>query len=124
VTEIVERRRHPRVAAGFALRLEPPRTSTPSAASVHDISRAGVRCISEVPLPAMTVVALRLEIPALDDDRGPTEIACQGVVVRSGVIDGPGEPRFESAIMFQDLDVGAGEAIDRYVYHRINSPTD
>ncbi len=118
VTEIVEKRRHPRVAADFAINVNPPNT-----AIVQDISRAGVRCTSQIPLPPMTIVALRLEISSPTRDGSPTEIVCQGVVVRNQVIEHPDGPMFEAAIVFQDLSPEAEVAIDRFVADRLISPT-
>ena len=117
MTEIVEKRRHPRVAADFALELKPA-----NAATVKDISRAGVRCISQMPLPPMTVVALRLEIPSPEGDGTTCEVSCDGVVVRNSVIEHPQGTRFEAAIIFRKLEPAAEAAIDRYVRHRLSSP--
>jgi hypothetical protein len=119
VTEIVEKRRHPRVAADFALDLKPA-----TAATVRDISRAGVRCVTPLPMPPMTVVALRLEIPAPGGDGEPCAVNCAGVVVWNRVIEHQDGPMFEAAILFQDLAPAAEEVIERFVRHRLNSPAD
>lgn len=96
----------------------------PDTATVQDISRAGVRCISRIPLPPMTVVALQLELASTTRAGTPSEISCQGVVVRNQVIEHPDGPMFEAAIVFQNLSPEAEAAIDRFVAHRLSSPAD
>ncbi len=77
----------------------------------------------------MTAVAFRLEIPSSTEDGEIREVACRGVVVRNRVIEAPAgsaadaEPRFEAAIIFQDLDPEAQEAIEGFVLQQLNSQT-
>ncbi len=77
----------------------------------------------------MTAVAFRLEIPSSTEDGDIREVACRGVVVRNRVLEAPdgsmpeAEPLFEAAILFQDLDPEAQEAIEGFVLQQLNSQT-
>lgn len=116
VQRMVEKRQYPRAPADFRMRLDPVRSAT-----VRDISRAGVSCVTSSPLVPMTVVGLLLEIPVTGGD-GYVEMPCQGVVVRSGVFQDASGTRYESAILFRDLHPAQQAAIDAYVSRRLSSP--
>ena len=111
-----EKRQHPRVAARLPLKL-----GAVASAKVHDISHSGVRCITSNPLTPMTMVGLLLEIPEDETDETYVEIPCQGVVVRSRVIEGEQSPSYEAAILFQDLEETARQLIDAYVNRHLNA---
>jgi len=108
----VERRRHPRVTADIPARLE-ARTS----ATVRDISRSGVRCVTESLLTPMTLVEFLLELPT--GDQGYEELQCRGVVVRSRVLDEDDGTKFEAAILFKDLDGDARDRVESFITSRL-----
>ena len=115
-----ENRRHPRVQADFPVRMGPL-----ASVVVRDLSLSGVRCLSRYPITPMTMVGLRLEVPTGED--GPeavSEITCQGVVVRCRVLEEGDEPRYETAILFQDLPPPDRERMSRYISSRLESTPD
>jgi len=114
----IERRQHPRVPAGFPLKLD-----SLSEATVRDISRSGVCCVTSNPLSPMTLVGLLLELPTGrpgGDDHVPCP--CRGVVVRCRALDDVKGPSYETAILFQDLEPDAVDMIGSYVDGQLSSP--
>ncbi len=119
--EIIEKRKYPRATTSFPLRLGALRS-----AKVEDVSRAGVRCLVSEPVAPMTVVGLLLEIP-VEGEEGDSyyEIPCKGVVVRCDAVPGEGEePRYEAAILFQDLTPEASRFLETWVNAHLSSPAD
>lgn len=112
MTQQLERRRYPRVTADIPARLD-SRTS----ATVRDISRSGVRCVTESLLTPMTLVEFLLELPVGTEKF--EELQCRGVVVRSRVLDEVDGTKFEAAIFFQDLHGDARDRIESYVASRL-----
>jgi hypothetical protein len=112
-----EKRAHPRVVANLPLRLGPL-----ASASVRDISLTGVRCVTPDPLTPMTVVALRLELPTGRESGDDwVELPCEGVVVRCRVLEENGDSKYESAILFQDMDESDQKILSSFVDRRLNS---
>lgn len=123
----VERRQFPRADADFTLTMDTGLAGA-DPVPVKDISPAGVCCLLELPLPVMTEVAMRLQIPRQDGTI--VEVRCEGAVVRcdpspeapaasepaSG--DGPA-PNFEVAIFFLQVDSAGRDAIEEYVHARL-----
>jgi len=68
----------------------------------------------------MTMVGLLLEIPEDETDENYVEIPCQGVVVRSKVVEGA----YEAAILFQDLEEVARDLIKAYVDRHLKAAAD
>ena len=111
-----EKRQHVRVATRLPLKL-----GAVASARVHDISHAGVRCITSNPLTPMTMVGLLLEIPEDETDETYVEIPCQGVVVRSKLVEGEQPPSYEAAILFQNLEEAAMNLIRDYVNRQLKA---
>ena len=111
---MVERRRHPRAASEFGVRLGPS-----ALARVRDISRAGVRCITRTPLSPMAVLGLTLELPAGESF---VELSCRGVVVRTVSVPDESGPQWEAAVLFTDLTDDQRSTLDRFVRRSLNSP--
>jgi hypothetical protein len=113
---MIEKRQYPRVRTRLPLKL-----GAVASARVHDISRAGIRCITASPLAPMTMVGLLLEIPEDDRDTVYVEVPCQGVVVRSRVLETEETPSYEAAILFQDLEETAQRTIEAYVNRHLEA---
>jgi len=128
-----DQRAHPRTTGGFTLSLDLPSPESRDI-RVKDISKAGICCLLDEPIPVMTEVSMRLVIPGANNES--TEIQCNGAVVRCDPPDepvarAPGTDRaarsagpsprsgpFEVAIFFLDLDEPDRGVIDRYVRTR------
>jgi hypothetical protein len=130
-----DRRAHPRADADFTLSLDLP-SPQDQGIRVKDISKAGICCFLEEPIPVMTEVAVRLVIPEPGGES--TEIRCNGAIVRcdppaessldaresdsvaasAGPSPTPAPGPFEVAIFFLDLDEPERAVIERYVRSR------
>lgn len=80
---------------------------------VRDLSRAGLCCHLPDPLPLMTQVGLRLEVPG--GEGRYTTVTGTGAVVRCvpAPPDAPGA--YEVAIFFVDMSEAHRRVLDRYV---------
>lgn len=115
-----ERRKKPRANANFDLHLEFPGQA--GSARVRDISGSGVRCESDRPVPMMTLVQMRIQLPG-GGASVPREIVCRGAVVRSEPISraGPanaaqrsGTP-YDIAIFFTEMRDSDREDVEAFV---------
>jgi len=105
-----ERRESPRVGAGPGLKM----TAGEHACSVIDISSSGIRFRTVAPLPTMSMVDIRLEIPRADDPEDLAPIHCQGAVVRTETFgDTSGDQ--EVAVFFTWIDDESRLLISNYV---------
>ena len=122
-----DRRKHPRADADFTLTLE-GQPDRDDAILVKDVSKAGVCCLLEEPIPVMTEVSMRLQIPS--GYGAVSEVNCHGAVVRCAPLSASsrqkarGEqcsPAYEVAIFFLHMDSTDRETIDRYVHTLLSS---
>lgn len=121
-----ERRKYPRADADFTVSID-TRPHKSEAIPVKDISKAGVCCLMKTPIPVMTEVNVRLQIPR--EDGSTTEVNCDGAVVRcDGHMPSTGDnpksgartPVYEVAIFFVHVDEEGMEIISNYVYSRLD----
>lgn len=111
----MEHRRHPRAPADLPLHID-----ADTSCRVQDISASGVRCVSQTHVTPMTVVGLRLQIPAtVNGEETWVEVACQGVVVRSRPLLDDASGGYEVAIFFQGITGRDETAIASYVESRL-----
>jgi len=106
-----ERRAHPRAACEGSLTLQ--LDDGAYRARLRDVSRAGICFYLDRPVAEMTVLAVRIELPA----RGGAEaqrIDGRGVVVRCLPIS-KGVEHFEIAVFLNDLADSQRERLDRFV---------
>jgi len=120
-----DRRKFPRAEANFAVIMD-TQPSLGESILVKDISKAGVCCLLDTPIPVMTEVRLRLQIPR--ENGAITEVSCDGAVVRcdpsSSGTDSiqpseTGNPSYEVAIFFVHVTDEGREVIDDYVHSRL-----
>jgi len=97
----VERRRHPRVEAGFELRGCPCEGGVVARMVARNLSLAGLQCVSTADFPEMTRLAVRMLLPPAPGRDGlPVEV--EAVVVRSEeeASTSAGEPRYRLSLFF------------------------
>jgi len=73
-------------------------------------------------LPAMTRLAIMVLLPTQRRGKPATkQIRCEGVIVRSEPIrtNNPGEPRYETAIYFSNIQIADQRAIKQYVEQQL-----
>ena len=109
-----ERRKKPRVkgVAGLAVGL----ASQGRSADITDISLSGLRFTADEPIEYMTQLMMTLVVPVTHTSSGkqPTDVQCEGAVVRCEPI-GPGENcQYEVAVFFTLLDDAARKTIEEY----------
>ncbi len=108
-----DRRESPRAEARPGLRM----TAGENACSVIDISSSGIRFRTSAPLPTMSLVDIRLEIPRSDQpepDEDLASVRCQGAVVRTETFgDTSGDQ--EVAVFFTSIDDESRLLITNYV---------
>ena len=106
-----ERRAHPRAVCDGSLTLQLDEGAYP--ARLRDVSRAGISFYLDRPVAEMTVLAVRIELPA----RGGAEairIDGRGVVVRCLAIS-KSVDHYEIAVFLNELLDSQRESLDRFV---------
>ena len=115
--EVAERRANPRVSAVFDLHGAPSEGGVVARMQAADLSMGGLRCISTADFPEMTRLAVRLMLPIPGSSNGDTEPVdlCAVVVRRSELSSSNGDPRYELALFFTDLDDETRDRLRRYL---------
>ena len=103
----IERRRDPRARASFPLVFTPP--SGPVEASVRDVSQSGICAAAARPIPEMTRVRFRFDLPT---GEGSRRVEGEGAVVRCVR---RGEGGYEVAIFFTEVSEADRERIAGFV---------
>jgi hypothetical protein len=106
-----ERRAHPRAPFDGTLTLALPDGT--HRARLRDVSRAGICFFLDRPLAEMTVLAIRVDLPARAR-REPISIEGRGVVVRCLPIS-KGVEHYEIAVFLNDLGELQRECLDAFV---------
>lgn len=106
-----ERRAHPRASCDCSITLELNDGS--HRARLRDVSRAGLCFFLDRPIPEMTLLSVRIELPVLG--RGePQRIDGRGVVVRCLPIS-EGVDHFEIALFLNELGDDQRKRLDAFV---------
>ena len=113
-----ERRRHPRVAASWPVSLQLPDGT--HVAELRDISVSGICFFLDRKIPEMTVLDLRLELPAHEGVAGPTEVAGRGAVVRCEPVS-PHLDHYEIAVFFNEIGDDERQRLQRFVETRLSA---
>jgi len=106
-----ERRAHPRAACEGSLTLQ--LDDGAYRARLRDVSRAGICFYLDRPVAEMTVLAVRIELPARHGNEA-VRIDGRGVVVRCLPIS-KGVEHYEIAVFLNDLTDSQRERLDRFV---------
>ncbi len=107
-----ERRRAPRVHAGFPIHLS---TETGTLEGVlRDISSVGLCCQIPAALREMTLVRMRLELPGV---REPAEV--EGVVVRAEKLRDKTPATYDVAMFFATISPAARQSIEAFVQRNL-----
>lgn len=77
-----------------------------SPAVLKNISASGLACVTDTPIPEMTMVEMSIHVPALHHEKQETHtIRCKGAVVRSEpIVRGNSKHKWSIAVYFTDLD--------------------
>lgn len=109
-----ERRAHPRAHCDGTLTLE--LADGAHHARLRDVSRAGICFYLDRPLPEMTILGVRIDLPARPGEPS-VRIQARGVVVRSLPIS-RGVDHYEVAVFLNDVGPAEREALDAFVAAR------
>lgn len=117
--QVAERRKHDRLASD---------STTPtieigdshSSAVLKNISRTGLACVSYTEIPEMTVVEMKIQLPALPEEEAECfDFACKGAVVRCEPMNRSSSKRkWMVAIFFTEVDDKNQQVIDQYMTTR------
>ena len=106
-----ERRRHPRATIDCPITIE--LEDGPVEARLRDVSHAGVCFFLDRRIPEMTVLGLRLDLPAAKGARA-ARVQGSGVVVRCMAI-GPHVDHYEIALFLNHMSESDREVLDAYI---------
>ena len=89
-------------------------------AVLKNISLSGLACISSSPIPEMTLVELKLQLPALPEEEAEYYMfLCRGAVVRcEPVARCNSRKKWHLAIYFTDVDEANRELLRNYIHNR------
>lgn len=104
-----ERRRAPRIAANFPIRLDGQHQG-----QLRDLSELGLCCTYPAPIEEMTQVRFGLEIPGEDKVH-----EVQGAVVRCDPVMGRPETH-EIAVYFTESNADARDAVRRWIRNNLD----
>jgi hypothetical protein len=109
-----ERRAHPRAQCDATLHLD--LADGTHRARLRDVSRAGLCFFLDRPLPEMTLLGVRIDLPGRTHEPN-VRIQGRGVVVRSLPIS-RGVDHYEIAVFLNELGEAEREALDAFVAER------
>ena len=112
---IAERRAHPRFQMKIELQGTPEDGGVVARMVTSDLSVGGVHCISTTDFPEMTRLAVRLLLPMKQGGNAvPLEV--EAVVVRRKTFESvTGDPRYELALFFTNMENGDRDMLTRYL---------
>lgn len=117
--QVAERRKNQRVD------LDSPNptldlTGDGKSALLKNISLSGLSCISTQEIPEMTMVDLKIQLPALPEEEAEYySFACKGAVIRCEPLTRGGSQRkWDIAIYFTDVDDTNKGILENYVERR------
>jgi hypothetical protein len=109
-----DRRAHPRYPAKIEMQGTPEEGGVVARMTTTDLSLGGLYCVSATDFPEMTRLAVRLMLPRDGTGNETHPLDIEAVVVRREPLSSPsGEPRFELALFFTNLENGDKEILSR-----------
>lgn len=115
MTEVAERRSHPRVSVSLDLNIKSGEELL--AASTINLSAKGLSCMLSHHVPLFTKLGIFLMLPDPCDESHERigAINCDGVVVRVEKVVKQGEELFSTAVFFTQIDGESISRIQRYL---------
>ncbi len=114
--QTAERRKTDRVDSGTAdAKIELAQNISP--AVLKNISMSGLACISYASIPEMTVVEMKIQLPALPEEKNERHsFACKGAVVRCEPINNRNSKRkWLLAIFFTEVNSSNKQILEKYI---------
>lgn len=89
-------------------------------AVLKNISMSGLACYSSIQIPEMTLVELRLQLPALPEEEADLyPFHCKGAVVRCEAVSRcNSRKKWYTAIYFTDVDEANKKLLQKYISSR------
>ncbi len=118
-TSVKERRIHERHAINVNLQGTPDHGGIVARMVASNLSLGGLYCNSITDFPEMTRLAVRLMLPIDPSETEGEPVDLEAVVVRREEVRGTnGQPRYDFALYFTNIDASAQEQLKRYLNHR------
>lgn len=113
---VSDRRAHPRVDTAIDLHVRHGEAGDVARLMTCNLSLGGLYCTSRIRFAEMTRLALRMILPGSGPDAG-APIDIQAVVVRCREVPSRtnGDPRYELALYFTQVDDEAKDRLGRYL---------
>ncbi|MFH1999098.1 MAG: PilZ domain-containing protein [Planctomycetota bacterium] len=89
-------------------------------ALLKNISLSGLSCIASTEIPEMTMVDLRIQLPALPEEEPDNyPFTCKGAVIRCEPLNrGNTQRRWDLAIYFTEVDEANKAILEKYIERR------
>jgi len=86
-------------------------------AVLKNISRSGIACFCDAPVPEMTLVEMRIQLPALPEEEAEFySFHCKGAVVRcETMVRGNSRKRWLIAVYFTEVEESHQQLLQRYI---------
>jgi len=118
-TSVKERRVHERHAINVTLQGTPDQGGIVARMIASNLSLGGLYCTSNSDFPEMTRLAVRLMLPMDQSETGSEPVDLEAVVVRREESRSTnGNPRYDIALYFTNVDPSAHDQLKRYLNHR------
>ncbi len=116
---VKERRVHERHAIHVNLHGTPDRGGIVARMVASNLSLGGLYCSSTTDFPEMTQLAVRLMLPIQQSETDGEPVDLEAVVVRREELKAAnGQPRYDFALYFTNIDGSTREQLKRYLDHR------
>ena len=113
---VKERRVHERRPATIDIQGTPESGGVVARMVTRNLSLGGLYCNSTTDFPEMTRLAVRLMLPLGDATDGGQPLDVEAVVVRRAELSGSnGNPRYDLALFFTNIEDGARKMLKRYL---------
>ncbi len=118
-TSVKERRVHERHAINVNLQGTPDQGGVVARMVASNLSLGGLYCTSNTDFPEMTRLAVRLMLPIDHSETESEPVDLEAVVVRREQSrSSNGQPRYDFALYFTNVDPSAHDQLKRYFNHR------
>ena len=116
---VKERRVHERHVISVNLQGTPEQGGIVARMIASNLSLGGLYCTSTTDFPEMTRLAVRLMLPMNHSDTASEPVDLEAVVVRrEKARSSNGQPRYDIALYFTNVDPSTRDQLKRYLNHR------